>query len=433
MQHGSGGARVRALALTLLLTLPVTLAACSLSFGPRGTTYPLKWQPAVTLPARMASFVFAQSARNVGYACTIVTGPTTVRPTPSPTLRATPHVTPSSQPISHFVYVTSDGGASWRSLATPFPQGRACRVFVAALDPSDIFVAQPAMPDDDTGLLPHLWRSRDSGKTWLALGQFTQPGEQFSSMNVAVVGERLVAHVTSIGVPHLPDQLYTSADDGKTWHQIGKQFDLLDFYAAGSVLYVETSESPQPATSTRPANIPALAAAIPGANDAPLTAFYRSTDAGLTWARVALPSAGASGVHFLLAADGTRQYGVGLIPAATAYGVHTHAVIISLNGGATWTKVDAPPTIGEPSAELLPDETILVQSLLQDTQPPGGPTGEIFRTRLGQSSWQLLGIGPYVTSWQVARTISLSAATTRLWGSVSGKSPPVTYVYADLP
>ncbi len=436
MARRSGGVRIRALAL-LLLTLLVTLAACSLTLGPRDTTYPLKWQPAVMLPPHTASFVFTQSARNVGYACTIVTGAATTGPTPSPTSRSTPHATPSSQPLSRFVYDTSDGGASWQSLATPFPEGRACRVFAAALNPDELFVAQPATPNDDTGLLPLLWRSRDGGKTWHALGQITQSGEQFSFANVAVVEQRLVAQVTSIGVPRLPDQLYASADDGKTWQLIAKQFNLLGFYAAGSMLYVEASESLQPAASTQPVSVPALAVAVPSSGNPPPTVLYRSADAGLTWAKLTTPFADVTGLHVLLAADGSRQYAVGLIPAATAYGADAHAVIVSLDGGATWTKVDAPPTIGTPSADLLPDGTILVQSLLQDTQPAGGPTGEIFRTRLGQNTWQLLGIGPYVTSWQVARTSSSSAATTRLWGSawesVSGRSPPVTYVYADVP
>lgn len=428
----------RAAGVVTALLATLALAACALTPGSRGTAaYPLRWQPATSLPPRTASLAFATSAPNVGYACTVRTGPTAPPATPTSTARGTPGpsaVTPSPLPLSHFVYVTADGGTRWTPLATPFPQGRACRVYIAALDPRDLFVAMPSGPEDDTGLLSDLWRSRDSGATWQQLGRISQPGERFSFASVAVVGQRIVAEVASIGIPRLPEQIYASGDDGMTWQQIGKQLNLVDLYAAGNVLYLDAASSP---SAEAAAGAPGSVRTILHSGNPPPAALYRSTDAGQTWARVSVPYPDVAGLRFLLSADGAHQYGVGLIPASTAYGADADAVIVTRDGGATWSRIDAPPTIGTPSADLLPDGTIIVQSLLQATQPAGGATGEIFRLHPDQPgrdpSWELLGLGPYVTAWQVARSASSASAPVRLWGVTADRTSAQSYVYADLP
>jgi photosystem II stability/assembly factor-like uncharacterized protein len=435
--EASGGrpcAAGRVVSLVALLLVAVSLATCALTPGSGGSAaYPLKWQPATSLPPHIASFVFAPAAPNFGYACTVLTGATPPQPTPSARAHSTSGGTPTPRPAAPFIYITADGGASWSPIAAPFAQGHACRISVAALDPRDLFVAEPSGPDDDSGLLSQLWHSRDGGHTWQSLGQITQPGERFSFANVAMVGQRIVAEVSSIGVSRLPEQLYASADDGKTWQQIGKEFNLYGFYAAGNALYLEAGSSSMAVVSSSPVT---AARTVPGSGNLPPTTLYRSIDAGQTWTRISVPNADVTGLRFLLSAEGEHQYGVGLIPASTAYGAEAHAVIVTRDGGATWTTIDAPPTIGSLSANLLPDGTILAQSLLQATQPAGGSTGEVFRLRpdapASDPSWELLGVGPYVTAWQVARASPSASASTRLWGLAADRAAQ-GYVYADLP
>lgn len=407
-------------AVALLLILMGLAVMVKADLLPRRDTdlYPLHWQEATTLPAHVASFVLAQSAPNVGYACVMATA----RPVATPQATATSAVTPDRKPSpsptvasSSAVFRTLDGGMNWTRLLTPFAAERACRVFVAPLDANEVVVAQPADAADESGLLPRLWRSSDGGVTWQALGPVAQSGVHAGVTALVAMGSQLVAEVTGVGVPSPPTQLYRSEDDGKTWHSLPTKLAITGLFAAGSTLYASAAgtTSDNPATSTEP--------------------LYSSTDLGNTWTPIAPPFANVSHLTFLRAADGASTYGVGLIPASTAYGAQAHAVIVSKDGGVTWSKIDAPPTLGTLSVEMLPDGTLLVESQLDATQPAGGVTAEIFRLRPGEMAWQLMGIGPYVNSWQIAEASGQAGAATRLWAVAPGPSAPTRYVWANLP
>ncbi len=386
--------------------------------------YPLRWQDATSLPAHAASFAFAASAPATGYACATTASTTPVAhasAAASSSVKSTPErgsvlePTPTTTVVStDTVYHSEDGGMTWAGLRTPFAPARACHVFVAPLDADQLFIAQPANATDDSGLLPLVWQSSDGGESWQVLGQmFGQVGERESVTGLVPIGGQLVAEAPSIGPPSRVSQFYATADDGKTWRLLPTPVTLTGLYGVGTTLYAYAVSSPDAGISSAP--------------------LYRSTDAGATWTLVSPPFASVSDLAFVRSTDGATTYGVGLIPADTAYGSQGHQVIVSKDGGATWSRIDAPPTLGTLDAVMLPDGTLLLQSQLQDTQPAGGFIAEIFRLAPGETAWKLIGIGPYVNGWQFASVAAASGATIRLWAAAPSPNTPARVVWADLP
>ena len=295
-------------------------------------------------------------------------------------LVADPRVANRVWAIGRDIYLSDDGGATWRSIAKPKSPGKRERGLTS-------LAVDPAGPWIYVTLANAFFRSADLGKTW-------QPGGGIRTKDavrwLAVDTAQPAVLFAATGY-----QVFRSMDRGLHWQEvdIGRlKFPVFDLLTAGGRVYVSRygagilHSSDRGATWTRGAGAPADAArlaAVPGVLYAGTFADgqpggpYRSRDGGATWERV------SRGIRALsvsaLAVDPSD-------PDVLYAGTDNVGLMRSADRGATWQAVAFPSQWGEylggydilvdPSQRLV-YAIVSIDRLLRSED--GGETWRVFR------------------------------------------------------
>jgi hypothetical protein len=121
----------------------------------------------------------------------------------------------------HGVYRSEDGGASWHSIADGLPSDFGFPVVVDPNEPDTVYLF-PLVADGER--IPpdgkcRVWRSRDAGETWEALGR----GLPADGFYVAVMRDALCADdadPAGIYFGARDGSVFASADQGDNWQQV---------------------------------------------------------------------------------------------------------------------------------------------------------------------------------------------------------------------
>ena len=394
------------------------------------------WQTAQGAPTHIGpndGMAFAASAPSVGYACDN---------TPPPALAQANSAHPAAFLVTH------DGGQTWVSgPAVPFAQMFGlCEVLVNPSDANDILLlaasAQSGQP------MPGIWRSRDGGTSWRQLTYPTVPGvPSIAIREIAVFGARLVVAVDINGEGQLPNNLYASDDGGTSWHQFAASLppNVNGFVALGaSSLIVESDPPlgaaaiPNPIAATA-ASQRALGAAMPRSrlsSGGPPPVFYRSNDAGNTWAKVTIPG---SLPFFTQAASGNNFYGVSIAAPKTQGDPST--AFWSADSGQTWHALPTlqgvengwvdPTSLGI-GLVVAPDGSVLTDTL----HPLGNNAGEedagifVLRPTDSAPAWQPLATGPSFGAVALPTSGGVRLLNVQSGGAAQFNGTPV---YLNLP
>jgi photosystem II stability/assembly factor-like uncharacterized protein len=235
------------------------------------------------------------------------------------------------------VWRTDNGGRTWRSLFDTGPSAPVGAIAVAPSDPQTIYIGtgQPE-PRYDVAAGAGVYRSRDGGLTWQALG--LQDTRHIGRIWVHPRDPQtvLVAALGHIFGPNAQRGVFRSVDGGANWTQV-LQIDA----DTGAVDIASDPADPQVliAASWQARQFPWQSYYTPIAG--PGSALYRSVDDGVSWHK--------------LGGAGWPQGPLGRISIATARtpaGLRVYAVVAaekesglyrSDDGGARWERVNPEP------------------------------------------------------------------------------------------
>ncbi len=352
--------------------------------------FPGAWRntPGSLLLAGPNTYAFAPSNQQVGYACAGATS------------------------TSAKLDVTRDDGASWQvSQGQP---GGCGSVFIDAQDANDVFVPQGSSPDQ-------LWRSRDSGATWQALGGIPSVDTgPLGWADVAVIGSRLIASVAITGENSIQNPLLYSDDGGATWQQLAQSVanQPPGYTLTSQFAVVSSTISISGYQGTGTGGLSKLSGSPPGSAD-----YWQSTDGGNTWSPVWKTAPIGTFPIFTRSATGSNYYAISTVTTQIGSGegsIEDTTVQWSANGGASWENL---PDLrgaengyvvgGAPDSSqiaLAPDGTVFLAA--QHT-PNGGDDAGIFFINPNDPNpaWRPLVSGR-VQWWQA----TVTSGGLRLWG-----------------
>jgi photosystem II stability/assembly factor-like uncharacterized protein len=254
------------------------------------------------------------------------------------------------------VWISTDGGESWRAALPPVPRPAA----------ADDLLLSPALAGDGTAYLASGWeeplRTR-GGEQWQPLP--VPPGGRLSSLDMSPAFE-----VDALLFLRTDDnRLWRSRDGGDTWTRVDGPWG---------------SDAPRAVAPTGSYRLAAVTFSPAYARDGVLFleaggALYRSADAGSTWQKVLEPGPLALRASFSpdYARDGTILIQQG------------NSIYRSVDRGATWQLLPAAPwqPADEVALQLSPtfgqDRTVLAWGL----------PGLLYGSRDGGQSWQDLRAG----------------------------------------
>ena len=449
-------ARTATVAMALVL-LCAPLVACGLGSAAGNTSaegvlpaaFPAVWQLSQAAPRGVVDYTFASSDPRTGYACSTAGGK----------LR---------------VFVTLDGGASWKSTA-PLPDGEGtfCQLVVDDQDAANLILGLGAFdPNSNIQIVAPrlLYRSRDGGRTWTALPGLPQI-EGIGSCNtvdsVAILGARVLAAVQietcpasgKLGIPTFA--LYALQADGQGWTRIDQAFTAQGLVASGLLeagTAVVVSAYPDPTSPSTSASSDSISMGhqssagvfsrlrSPFSGSVPGAQIWRSTDGGSTWEHVAMAANHPVLFGFARARDGATFYGVGIDYGSS---VRKSGLIYSSDGGASWSELTGATSLQDRSIQDLnfgtsmsgsinmigaaPDGSALAPiQLALESETDGSQPDELGVLRLQPGSpdarWMPWVAGPQVDVWHATPT----ASGIRLWG-LRGYTPQAggDLVYAD--
>jgi len=264
--------------------------------------------------------------------------------------------------------------------------GRVSAVAPSATSPNRLYVA---------GADGGVWRTDDAGASWTPLSD-DMPTLAMGALAVdptddlvvyAGTGEANYANHSRYGLG-----LYKSTDGGSTWQHLGEAtFGGRTF---SRILIDPSNTSVLYASIARAGGFPELAAAKghPGATGE--RGVYKSTDAGLTWTRLAgLPDLAATDVTLDPQNPSTLYAGVGRI-----FGDAQNGIYKSVDGGASWSKLGGglPTTdVGRISVQCAPSQPGRVYTLITGVASSTGGSAEVrgaYRTDNGGTSWTSLPV-----------------------------------------
>jgi hypothetical protein len=392
------------------------------------------WHPPTGAALHINNFVFSASTPSTGYAC------------------ATGYPAPASGPS---LLVTKDGGASWAP-AGAYPMGAAvCQVFGDPTDSNDVFIVEPSnyagFTQGQATYTPVARRSRDGGVTWKAMTVVTLKQIRAGISNLAVIGGRIVASVVPAdpNIGTFQDDLVASDDGGVTWQRIGLSMTTVGavgvLFTEGGVLFTSVlpacasckyPDMSLPLTGTSSTTHPPL---ISNASSFYTDTYYRSTDLGATWTKVAgMPAnANVSGLSFAPSQFHAGQYvGVAIAQIQGATGIQA-SLLYSLDTGATWRSLLSFQGVGngwpDPNSlgqygqlTVLPNEAVFAGTAHTVPGQGQGADAGIFRLGLESSGeWQPIapnsvsgadGSTGFVGQWQVVP----NGSGWRIWGVAYG-------------
>jgi photosystem II stability/assembly factor-like uncharacterized protein len=373
------------------------------------------WQANASSPDSTTSFAFTPGSPGTGYLCT---GGST------------------QQAKGPRLYKTSDGGQTWKAVATEPLPALPCRIFIDAGAPSDLFLQQVLEPSANFGdpVKKALWRSQDGGATWR---QLPLPNQGW--VNLATVGTRLVAQgpfTPGSGEGESPcdpalhpsqaTDIYASDDGGLTWRPIGQSIEqqhlLIDgMVAIGTSIFAQADSLPRNECDTTP----------------PISSLWKSVDGGTTWTKVSMPICTLISVSFTAQTGSSDFAGVALATGLDRTHPSAFGILYSDDSGATWSVLPAfsPPsgtpaaadTGNAPNLAIAPSGAVIAEFTVLDS---GASDSAIYLLRPQETAptWMRYApgsIGQNAAQWQVVH----STEGDRLWGlgyTLSGS--PLAYL-----
>lgn len=280
-------------------------------------------------------------------------------------------------------------GGTWSSLG---PTNIGGRIVSVALDPTrrdSLYVAAAS---------GGLWKSTDAGRTF----RTAWPDQQTQAMGaVATAPDGTVYAGTGEPNPgggsitYEGTGLYVSTDGGRSWRNSG----LRDSGAISAI-------------TIDPRNPRRIYVAAAGSlyNGGGQRGVYRTTDGGRSWTRILAGANDFTGATELLLdpRDSNRMYAVmwdhRRVPNLRQYGGVGSGVYRSVNGGATWQRLDslvpAGPMVGRIGLGMAPNDPDRLYAILSRGNTGAATFDGFLRSTDGGTSWTRMPDSPVLTESQ---------------------------------